>query len=234
MTDLKLAFYSYFYENNNESEFKIPKVPSLTYNCYFYSNNETIIDTLKETQWIGVYDDKPCNKDLIESCMLGKHVKAMPHEYTELKDYDYLCFVDSEMDKVNEKLIEDYINEYFIEQNYALLPKQHWFVGANIHDEFITSMNKEKYRIEHQKYNEYINKQITNGLSEKTTHHYNTKLLIRNMKHEKMNEINTTWYNHIQECGIQDNISFFFAKQLFDDYIFPFVNNHNILDTHDK
>ena len=38
-----------------------------------------------------------------------------------------------------------------------------------------------------------------------------------NMKHNKINTINTTWYQHIKECGIQDQISFFFVKQLFND-----------------
>ena len=45
------------------------------------------------------------------------------------------------------------------------------------------------------------------------------------MKHEKINLINETWYAHIQECGIQDQISFFFVKQLFDAYIFPFTES---------
>lgn len=42
------------------------------------------------------------------------------------------------------------------------------------------------------------------------------------MKHEKINEINTTWYQDIQECGIQDQLLFFFVKQLFD-CIYSFV-----------
>jgi hypothetical protein len=47
--------------------------------------------------------------------------------------------------------------------------------------------------------------------------------VIRNMKHEKIQKINNTWYNHIQECGIQDQISFFFVKQLFEGCIYPFT-----------
>jgi hypothetical protein len=37
--------------------------------------------------------------------------------------------------------------------------------------------------------------------------------------------INTTWYEHINECGIQDQISFFFIKQLFNNDIYPFFEN---------
>ena len=45
------------------------------------------------------------------------------------------------------------------------------------------------------------------------------------MKHDKINELNNTWYQHIEECGIQDQISFFFVKQLFNDDILSFTEN---------
>ena len=40
-----------------------------------------------------------------------------------------------------------------------------------------------------------------------------------------MIELNNTWYKHIQECGIQCQISFFFVKQLFPDIIVSFTEN---------
>jgi hypothetical protein len=69
----------------------------------------------------------------------------------------------------------------------------------------------------------YIQKQINIGLSEITENHSACGFLIRNMKPDKMIEINTKWYEHIQECGIQCQISFFFVKQLFNEYILPFT-----------
>ena len=76
-----------------------------------------------------------------------------------------------------------------------------------------------------QNYYSLIKNQVKNGLSEITEHHCACGFLIRNMKHTKTIEINNTWYQHIQECGIQDQISFFFVKQLFSDYILPFTEN---------
>ena len=35
--------------------------------------------------------------------------------------YDYLCFLDIKLEKVNEIFLEDFIPKYFIEANYALL-----------------------------------------------------------------------------------------------------------------
>jgi hypothetical protein len=223
MNELSLAFYTCFYGTNNNEACKIPKLPSLKYKCYFYTNNITIFEKLKATNWIGIYDDKPTTHDIIKSCMIGKHIKVMPQEYPKLNEYDYLCFLDSKLDKVNEKFVENFINKYFIQQNYALLLRKHWFIHNNVWNEYNESMKQERYRIEAEKYKSYITNQVNAGLNEITQHHCACGFLIRNMKHEKMIEINTTWYKHIQECGIQDQISFFFVKQLFNDYIYPFT-----------
>jgi hypothetical protein len=223
MQPYNLAFYTYFYGSDANPAFKIPVLPSLKYKCYYYTNNITIIENLKNTNWIGVYDDKPTTDDLIESCMVGKRVKTMPHEYIELKDYDYLCFLDSKLQHVDEMFVEDFINKYFIEKNYALLLREHWFIRNNVWHEYNESMLQHRYILESEKYINYIQNQIKNGLSEITEHHCACGFLIRNMKHENIVEINKTWYQHIQECGIQDQISFFFVKQLFNESILPFT-----------
>lgn len=220
---MNLAFYTCFYGNNNNLAFKIPEIPSLKYNCYYYTNNKIILEMLKLTKWIYIYDDKPVSDALIESCMISKHIKTSPHEYKELKEYDYTCFLDSKLQKIDEKFVEKFIDKYFLKQNYALLLREHPFIYSSVWNEYNESMLQERYRIESQKYKNYINKQISNGLSEITKHHCACGLLIRNMKHEKINEINTVWYKHIEECGIQDQISFFFVKQLFDGYIYSFT-----------
>jgi hypothetical protein len=149
----------------------------------------------------------------------------MPQEYKELKCYTYLCYLDSKLEKINGTFIEKYIIQYFIKQNYALLLREHGFIRENVWNEFNESMKQERYLLQNENYKKYIEKQISNGLNEKTDSHCACGLLIRNMKHEKINEINETWYKHIQECGIQDQISFFFIKQLFSEYIYPFKEN---------
>ena len=219
-----LAFYTYFYGSNNNPAFRIPEIPSLKYKCYYFTNNSTMIENLKGTNWIGIYDEKPTTDDIIESCMVGKHIKTIPNEYTDLKEYDYLCFLDSKLEKVNEEFVENFITKYFIEQNYALLLRKHWFIN-DLKTEYNLSMKQERYRLESEKYKNYITNQVNAGLRVLTPQqkHCACGFLIRNMKHEKMIEINTTWFKHIQECGIQDQISFFFVKQLFYDYIYPFT-----------
>ena len=221
---MNLAFYTYFYGSNNNQAFRVPDIPSSTYPCYYYTNNTSIMENLKNTKWIGMYEDIITNDDLIESCMVGKRVKTMPHEYTELQGYDYLCFLDSKLEKVDESFVERFIRTYFFEQNYALLLREHVFIRENIWMEYYISMEQDRYQMESEKYMKYILHMIDNhGLRATTEHHCQCGFLIRNMRHEKIQEINTTWYEHIQQCGIQDQISFFFVKQYFEEYILPFT-----------
>jgi hypothetical protein len=194
----------------------------LKYKCYYYTNNKTIFERLKTTDWIGIFIDIITTDDIYESNMLGKHIKAMPQEYEELKTYDYLCFLDSKLSKLNETFIENYIEKYFINDNYALLLRQHPEINNYVIYEFKLSMIQERYFNQAYRYLNYIKKQLEKGLKYNTEYHCTTSLLIRNMKHKKIIELNQTWYNHILECGIQCQISFFFVKQFFPDCILPF------------
>jgi hypothetical protein len=223
LMELKLAFYAYFYGSDSNIRFQIPELPSLKYPCYFYTNNQRMLEQLKETGWISIFQDISSTDDLIESCMLGKRIKTQPTEYEELKPYDYLCYLDTTLDKVSETFVEDFIRKYFIENNYALLLRQHVFIhDCNVWNEYHESMKQERYQKQADQYCCYIHNQVSKGLNIRTDYHCQCGFLIRNMKHEKINDINTTWYRHIQECGIQDQISFFFVKQLFPEYIHAF------------
>jgi len=220
---MKLAFYTCFYGSGSNYSFGIPPLPSTKYDCYYFTNNETIFEQLRDTKWIGIFEaNKKTTDDTIESNMVGKHVKVLPHLYRELKHYDYLCFLDSKLAKVNESFVENYIERYFVQGDYALLLRHHWFLGNNVWEEFHESMLQDRYRNFSERYMNYINKQVANGLSETTAYHCACGFLIRNMKHPLMKDLNETWYEHIEECGIQDQISFFFVKQMFDCYIHAF------------
>jgi len=222
---MNLAFYTYFYGSDTNKAFNIPQLPSLKYKCYYYTNNKKMLEQINTTNWIGIYDDKPTSDDVIESAMVSKYIKSMPHEYKELQQYDYLCLLDSKLEKINEIFIENCIHSYFIKQNYALIIRKHTFVHNSVWNEYNESLHQDRYRIQSEQYKKYILKQINNGLSATVQQHCMTGLIIRNMKHEKIIEINSTWYTHIQECGIQCQISFFFVKQKFDSEIKVIVEN---------
>ena len=221
-TKYNLAFYTCFYGDSNNVAYKIPELPSEKYDCYYFSNNKELLKKLDGTKWIQVYDEKEVTDDAIKSCMFGKHIKVVPEDFNVLKKYDYLCFLDSKLGKISEPVIENLIEKYCINQNYALLLRHHVFLNGSIWNEFTESIKQERYVKEKEQYISYIKEQINNGLSETTEKHAQCGLIIRNMKHPNINNLDKTWYSHIQKCGIQDQISFYFVKQLFmnDIYIF--------------
>jgi hypothetical protein len=220
--DTNIAFYTCFYGTTDNIAFKIPEIPTEKYPCYYFTNNKDMLEEIKKTKWIGIYDNKPVTEDSIESCFYGKKVKVVPHDFKILKNYNYTIFFDSKLNNINVKLVENYINKYFIDNTYALLLCKHDFITDNVWNEFEESMNQPRYQKEKNKYISYINTQLSNGLDDKTSVHCKCGFLIRKMHHPKIKEIDDTWYSHIKMCGIQDQISFHFVKQLFEKYIFVF------------
>lgn len=135
---------------------------------------------IKKTEWIPVFIDIKTTKedDFIRANMIGKHIKTKPHEYKELKKYKYLCFLDSKLNKLNKDVIEKLIIDKFINDNYAIILRKHTFLDNIIWSEFNESMK-------HERYLNYINKQLNDGLKENTAIHCQAGLIIRYMKHKK-------------------------------------------------
>ena len=77
MSNLNLAFYTYFFGKNDNPSFAIPDIPSLKYKCYYYTNNKTIFEKLKETEWIGIFIDIEFKDDVYIPNMYGKHLKNL-------------------------------------------------------------------------------------------------------------------------------------------------------------
>jgi len=244
---MSLAFYTYFYGDADNPAFKIPEIPSLKYKCYYYTDNPHLLKLLEDSLWIGVYDTSYIAKDPDGKLRGDFPIRLFPEEYEELKDYSYLCSFDSKYDvglimhehartKVDEKFVEDYIFTYFIKQNYALLLREHWDGYSGVWDEYKASMDQERYRNESDRLVNYINRQISMGFSDVAEQWCATGFVIRNMKHKKTKLINSIWHEHMQECGAQGQISFFFVKQLFEESIhsfteLPFIRDEqNLID----
>lgn len=220
-----LAFYAYFIGSNSNEGYKIPPLPSEIYDCYFYTNNKNMYKELEGTKWKVIFVDRETTDDLIESNLVGKFFKVLPYQLNELKNYDYTCYLDTKLEKLNINFIEKLIEEKFINDDYALLLREHPFIKNNVYEELYVSMSQPRYQMQRIRYIDYINNQLERGLSSTTKHHSTCHLLIRNMKHRRMIDFNNVWYNHIQVCGIQDQISFFFVKQLFEGFYYSFSEN---------
>jgi hypothetical protein len=112
------------------------------------------------------------------------------------------------------------IDTTLLNSNYLYIIPKHPFLKPNIWNEYNESIKQERYAIEKDKYKNYIENQLNNGLSETDDVHYTTHFIIRK-KSNMTNIINELWYKHILECGIECQISFFFIQQIYKKYIYP-------------
>ena len=220
-----IVFYTYLIGNIENIKLNIQPLPSKKYKGYYYTNNPKIFSALASSDWTAVWVDKPSTDDPIENCMYGKQFKLFPDKLPELTGYQYVCFVDSKVQQISESWLEGTIQYFMVEQNMALLLRQHPFVLPSIFEEYNESMLQLRYQVEKDQYLTYIQNQLDKGLKAETDYHCACGLLIRNMAHEKTSRINKLWDKHIQECGIQDQISFFFVKQYFYDVIYAFSDS---------
>ena len=229
---MNIAYYTYFYGSDDNQAFSIPDIPSTKYPCFYFTNNRSMFNTLENTPWIGIFIDKPTTDDIIQSNMEGKHVKVLPHEYKELRDFDYTVMFDSKAGLINEGFVEGAIQTLFVNNTFAMTMREHWFYQnrkkdeyESIWNEYEVAMQCDRYKIQKDQYKSYIDEQLSRGFSHKTKDHCACGFIIRNMKHPKIKVIDYTWYSHVLQCGIEDQISFFFAKQPFMDYIYSFRDN---------
>lgn len=222
----ELAFVSCFYGDDKNEAYMIPPLPTENHNCYFFTNNPKLFEKAKKDKWIAILDDKnkPITTDHLISCMYGKEVKVTPHHYPVLQQYPFLVFIDSKLPKVDMSVVYKLITTHFKNNKYALILRKHRSVDT-IWNELDLSMEQERYKKHEKRYRDYVTQQIKEGWKDNIKDHAMCGFLIRNMRHPKINEINELWYSHIQNVGIQDQISFYFVRQRYPDSIKTFTEN---------
>jgi len=215
----KLVYYTCFFGDNNNIANMINDPPSNYYDCYYFTNNQLTYNSLINTNWIPIFIDIPIKDTLTENAMDAKELKACPHHFKELTKYEYTCYFDSKL-IVKSNEVEDMINNILKDSQFLYIVSKHPFLTSNnVWDEYNESFHQPRYAIEKDKYYNYIIKQLNNGLSDTSDVHYQTGFIIRKSS-EKTNEINDLWYEHIKECGIECQISFFFIQQIYKKYIY--------------
>jgi hypothetical protein len=199
---------------------QIPPVPSDVFDCYYFTNNKTLFDRLQSTKWIPVFIDKMHKDDVYDSNIVAKEPKVCPHRFKELQNYEYLVYQDTKLSLKGDAIILNLIQNHG--KQFMLFAMQHYgqLIGdTSVKREFDTSMNQERYANERHRYEAYIKNQVDLGFNPNDTLHVACGFLIRNNTHPRMVELNELWYSHILECGIQDQISFYFVKQRFPGLI---------------
>jgi hypothetical protein len=224
-----VAFYTCFFGSDTNCA-NIINQPSLYlnktvnnkeiyYDSYYFTNNMNTYNKLENTNWKRVYINIPIKDNDIDNAMDSKLIKACPHLLNVLNKYKITCYYDSKINiniyKTEKKIIELLIS------NYSLIIPIHPFLNTNsVWNEFNESLKQERYKLEKIKYENYIFKQMIYGLTDYTnnSNHYTTHFIIRK-NNNIIKELNTLWYEHIKECGIECQISFYFIQQIYKNDI---------------
>lgn len=215
----RLAYYTCYFGGEYNYSNLIPPIPSETMNCYFFTNNQNVYSKLEGTKWIRIFIDTiPIHDNSILDTLSTKEIRACPHRFPVLDQYEYLCWFDTKL-KVYEEVVERCI-ELLQASNKTMVLTKHAYSDkyTTVWDEFHTAMGTEKYRIQKDKYEAYIKHQLANGYDETISVFYCCGFSIRK-RCDQQKEINELWYKHIQECGIEDQISFQFIQKSYGDSI---------------
>ena len=209
----KLAFYTCFFGSSNNYSYLIPPIPSEKYDSYFFTNNKDIYDSLNN-KWIKIFVNIPIHDNTMETKLL----RCCPHMFDVLNIYEYLCWFDNKL-LVYEDKVEELIDR--MGEKLIVLSKHPYSDNfKSVWDEFNLSMGTEKYYQQKDQYIKYINNQLQNGFSENIDIHFCGGWTLRKMC-KKTEEFGELWHKHILECGIEDQISLQFIKQIYKDFILP-------------
>jgi len=218
----KLGFYTCYFGGRSNYSRLIPPLPSIKYDCYYFTNDIDIYNKLKETAWIVIYmNDIPIHNCHIKDTMESKKIRCCPHKFDVLNNYEYLCWFDSKL-QVYENKIEELVEKLSNDLNKIIVLNKHPYSNRfnSVWDEFNLAMNIPKYNAQKNQYIKYIEMQLNNGFNKNINIHFCGGWNIRKMC-KKTEEFGELWYEHIQECGIEDQISLQFIQQKYIDNIIP-------------
>jgi hypothetical protein len=222
-----LAYYTCYFGGLKNYSRLIPPLPSTKYDCYYFTNDRYIYNNLLNTQWIVIFmNNVPIHHCNIKNAMEVKLIKSCPHKFEQLKNYKYLCWLDSKI-QVYENEIEKLITELSNNDNKIIVMSKHPYSDKfnSVWDEFNLAISYNRYREEKDKYQQYIENQLKKGFSEKINIHFHSGWILRKMC-KKTEEYGEMWYEHILECGIECQIALSFIQQKYIDNIISTEYQH--------
>lgn len=207
-----LAVYTTYCGTNVNTTFCGKKYDN--YPSYFISNNQDTLRKAEQCGWQPIFIEgmDPVD-DPIVSATQAKFAKAMPHRFPELAGFDFLFYADDKY-KIAEELIPGLAASLRANKS-PLAMKHHPWLPPNVLYEYTESLFQKRYCDQRQSMMDYMTSQLMSGLSVQSQHHFTTMCILRDMRHPDAVAINETWYDHIQKCGIECQISFFFVAQIF-------------------
>ncbi len=193
-----------------------PTPPSMAHDCYFFTNNKEMYAALGGTGWKRVWMDVPVYGDSILDRMSSKELRTCPHRFPELTKYEWLCWFDNKL-RVDHAVVNDLITN----TSKSLILSKHPHQFPTVWGEFELAMGYAHYAEQREQNLAYIRKRLAEGASEQLPAHYCGGFHVRRQTDPRVTAFGEEWLRHIQECGIEDQISLQFVHQAFTDIIHP-------------
>ena len=154
-------------------------------------------------------------------------MKVFPQEWVgkvASQGYDFAVWVDH---KYNVRVDAVRKTAASWDPKHALLMLRHPFLcgkalNCGAHEEFRESMHQERYRRQRDRYKAYMWAEENAGFPSSGHRHFTCCFLMYSLRHADCAPIQNMWMEHIERCGIQDQISMYYVAQRFPKSIAEF------------
>lgn len=215
---VNVAVYSTFCGPTDKATFKRSKVDS-RFPHLFFSNNKEILSIAAEDGWEPIHLDLEIFSDSIASSMQAKIVKAVPHYFDRLMEYEFIFYKDDKVNLNNDLILPAVENMLQMEAAYSVL-RHPYHKDGNVLTEYGESLFQKRYSAYFMETAKYIVDQVNNeGLNLMGDMFYATTAILRNNRHQDTIKINEMWYDHILRTGPCCQVNFHFVAQRFKSII---------------
>lgn len=205
-----LAIYSTFCGPADALSLSV-NVKDLAADFYFISNNPACLKKAGKLGWIPFHLDVGIYQDAVISSHQAKIAKAMPHLFEFLTEYERVFYLDDKFRFDSQFLAK--LESAFAGAESPFIASHHAFLDKNIMFELAEAMGQPRYFLQRTQIVEFILGKLNEGYRLDMEKMYETGLIMRDLNHPEVREINEEWYQSIIECGIQCQISFNFIAQ---------------------
>jgi FkbM family methyltransferase len=220
---MKVAVYFVYTGELDRPGAKLPIIPDNPFfDYYFFTNNKDLYQEAKahpfwKAQWMS--EETP---DEYSANMACKRLKAMPHTEVILNTYDYTVYLDTKINFGEHNwgvtITEEYIRDILYKTSHMRMVT-HLHERLSVDDELRDSLSQSRYVSEEDRIRGYLSEKDNAGLHRDCENFLMTGYIFRKMKDSDVERIGSFWYDEIQKCGIQCQISFHYVYQLYKQYI---------------
>ncbi len=196
-------------------------VPVLPSNFSIFATNlKSMSDKANAARW-RVADINATVNDYIASTMSSKQMKVYPQRILPSlgiaeEEVDFVVWFDNKFD-VNTAGVLNVTSSW--DPTHAVMFHLHPFLCCGFDSELEESMKQPRYFAQRGQYLAYADQEVAAGYKRNGEKHFQGGFIIYNLRHKKTRLFQDTWWDHIQRCGIQDQLSLYFVAQRFKDDI---------------